>query len=480
MVKNDRDSNFRAALWTLTTKVIPQASPILQPSLTKIAQLLGNYLLSPEESEKLYHEIREIWLNEPLEIDRRINLLAYCAWKLRLYLTFDETDTAYQLFRKLIQLIRHDDPSIDELEAIGFLDSESFPLPIIPGEDIEFLYIVAEACQQRKGTVTLKRLAEMTKYPIKNVISYLKKLEIVFGCLFASEALGLYDVRVEIDLHSNKQLLPLLEKFKPFAIRCEAHSPKQFSKTVSLSNFTPERLSVEFYYPVNQQDSLFAWAKRNNLKLHIRFEQHIYQNFNVYYRDAWHAKKLTRIKTDAFQTTIENRKERIELSKAHLQIIELYLKQAVFSTGKEQGTIDGLLPFSNLGEHLGLREDWARHTAANLFNQGILVRYSLSLLVGFWPEIILEGNELSLHEKAQQYLYARREKLQLFDDETGSKTRLYRLYVPEISKQIMQQSGFRIIKRLYYAPPPLIQSTSYNFEEFSWNAPHLPEINENF
>ncbi|MFX1513612.1 MAG: hypothetical protein ACFFCQ_13595, partial [Promethearchaeota archaeon] len=191
--------------------------------------------------------------------------------------------------------------------------------------------------------------------------------------------------------------------------------------------------------------------------------------------------KITRIKADAFHTTIENRKERIELSKPILQIIETYLKRATFSTANEPGTIAELIPFSKLGDLFGLREDWARQTASSLFNNKILVRYFLSHLLGFDPEILLEGDELSLHGNAQQYLYARRETLQPSGDmEKDSETRLYRLYIPEVSKQTIQQIGFRIIKRLHYAPPPLIQVAHYNFKQSCWKTLHLPEIHKIF
>jgi hypothetical protein len=478
MAKSDRTSDFRAALWTLTTRVIPKASPVLQSSLSKIAQLLGNYILSPEESEKLYHEIREIWFNEPLEIDPRINLLAYCAWKLRLYLIFDQTESAYQLFKELIGQIRHSDPSSEELEPICLPDSKRFPLPTIPVEHIEFLYTVAEACQQEHGSITIKKIAEMSAWTQQKVISYLNKLEMWFDCLVATEALGLYWVRAEIEIHSINIIPQLLHKFKPFTIRCEVHSPRKHSKSFTPSDFIPQRFSVEFLYPIDRQRELLDWGRKNNLILYRLIEHNLYQNFNVFFNDQWHGKKTTRLLKDAFQTTIDYPKDRIEITKELLRIIEVYKTPAAFSKVRIKGTTDTLLPFADLGTQLGLRENWARQIASNLFKQGILVRYQISYPLSFTPEMLLDGEELALHVEAQRYLYARRETLQPFKEErNGLDSKIYRLYIPEISPN-MQQMGFRMIKQLYHEQPPLILVNRYNFSKFCWKSPNLPELGD--
>jgi hypothetical protein len=474
MSVDDRFLKFREAIWVFTDKILPKIDPVLQPSLADIAWLMANHFFAPEDSKKLYLKIREIWRNRSLEPNYQIELLSLGAWKIRLLLTFNQQESAFKLFQYITKAVRYKKEELEaELEAVCLPSSDNFPLPKISEADIEFLFGIGRTCQQTQGNLTISHIAKQINLTKENVISYLQKLEMVFGCMISLNALDLFWIRAEIDIKSHQSYAQLIERFKPIAHRCEAHS--SLLKSNKTTEFQPTRFSIEFLYPIKLKNTLKKWAIKNGVCIYYLTKQQLYQNFNILYNDPWNPQDVNQLKSKGFITIMENSSNILELSRPILQIIETYLKPVAFYEGRETEVVDCLLPFYKLGSHLKLQAEKAHQLAVKLFQQRILVPYVYSDLFFFTPEIILEGNEFLLHDEARRYLYARAEGLQSLLAE--EKEDLFRLYVSTVSTKLLKQYKCRIVKRLYWEPPaPIIQADMYDFDHSCWKYHELPQI----
>ncbi len=476
-----RVDKFREAIWLFVAKTLPKMPVELQPSLADMAWLMANHFFSPEVSQKLYLRLQKIWLNRSLESNNQVELLAYCAWKLQLYLTFNQPEIAFSLFQEIIKVIRYNDHKLEtNLELCCIPNSKKFPLPRIPEEDMKFLFGISQACQQSQSNLTINYLANKMACSQKDLIWYLNKIKMVIGSLVAFEALGLYMLRVEIEISSNQNWPQLLERIKPIIYRCEAHTSP--SKTPKENDLYPTQLSMEFLYPISQEKPLFKWAARNKIRVLRKVEQYLYQNFNVLYKDQWDPLGTTRLKSKGSRTSIIITSNKLEVNKRLLRITETYLKPAAFLGNRKAETADCLLPFHRLGSYLKMREKWAHKTAAELFQKRILVPFLYSELLRFDPEFILEGEELTLQDKAKSYLYTRGEMLQPFNVEKqawNQHQKVFRLYVPKVSVSDFEEFEVRSLKRLYWASPrPLIQVNMYDFKKSSWKCPKLPDLHD--
>ncbi|MFX1513866.1 MAG: hypothetical protein ACFFCQ_14880, partial [Promethearchaeota archaeon] len=455
----DSLSDLREAVWTFTNHIIPSAPLHLQESLLNIVWLMNNFFLSQEESEMLYLKIFEIWDSESLEIDQEKELLAWCAWKLRLYLLFDQKQTALHLFRELMKSVRR---GISEQELLRLCSDSSthFPLPKISEEDTKSLFRIAEVFQAKEGSITIKQLADLMHLTKGEVIDFLTKFEITFGCMVAAEALGLYHLYAEVEVQDLETLPQLLEYLKPFVIRCAILSGLQQSPN------NPRRLSFRFYYPIEKQDRLFDWAIKNKIRLYRQSERHIYQNFNVLLKEFWFEKKTTEMEEASFQITLENSIDQIKLTRDILQIVETYLITTFFSKAQIPQKLNHLIPYSKLSDKLGLREEWSRHMAAKLFSKRVLVRY-FYISHFFRPSFLLKGPELVLHTEAKKYLYARLESYIPFNNEimTWERQKVYQLYSLSLSPELLQKYPTMKINRVFESQPPVISARMYDFDK---------------
>ncbi len=464
--------DFKEALWTFTTKIIPSAPSHLQKSLLNIAWIMGNYSLSQEESEKLFFEIYEIWDKGSFKYEPRKELLAWCAWKLHVYLLFDQKEIAFQLFRQLMRTVRRG-ISEQDLNQLCSDSSTKFPLPRIPKEDIEFLYTLAKVCQSQRGGVTIRRLAGMQNLTHKKVEEYLTKFEITLGCIVAAEALGLYHLYVEVEIENEEKIYQFLELLKPFIIRSDFLSP------LNQHLDGPKRISFRFHYPIEEKDQLFKWAIDNRVRLYRQIECHIYQNFNILHKESWHEKETSEEEQKIFHVTLINTKDQIEITEDIIRIIETYLIPTVFSKARVPATSDQLIPYKDLGILFGLREEQTRRMAARLFSNQILIRYFYSSIL-FSPSLMIEGPELELHTEAKKYLYARLESFLPFNEEirTWEREKVYQLYSLDLSPDLLQKYSIRRIKRLHSGELPWIRADMYDFNQDSWKVPKLPTISD--
>ncbi len=472
MLPADRLSDLRTALWKLTTDIIPQTPENLQPALANMVRLLGNHLLDPEESYKIFTEIREIWDIDSLELDPRINILALCTWKMRLYLIFNLAESAFQLFRRVMQVVRTGGPDYEELQFVARPHSAEFPFPLIPDEDIEFLNTVGYAIQEYSD-VSIRKLAKLSDLSQQKTLSRLKKFEMVFGYMVAVETLGLNWVRAEIELRSADRLSLLLEKFKPFAYRCELHSPNH-------EKLFPARFSVEFLYPVDQQKQLKEWGKRNNGQLYQQVGQHIYQNYNALNKGQWYDKETTQPKRGVHQSVLRNVHKQIKLTRDLLRVLESCRQGVRFRSDLVTENREKPAPDYQLRLQFMLKEDWMWKLAGNLFKQGILVPYFFSNLLLWRPEYVVEGDNLKFHTEGIKFLYARQETLKSIEEpDDGVNLTKSRLYVPEVTPELQYQKEFRRVKRIHYSPNEVLTRMSqYSFEGACWKAPNLPTIRE--
>ncbi|MFX1511121.1 MAG: hypothetical protein ACFFCQ_00845 [Promethearchaeota archaeon] len=473
-----RALKFRESLWTFTTTVLPKISPTLQPSIADIAWLIVNHFFTPVDNEELYLKYVKIWKNRPVESNPSVELLAICAWRIRLYLTYNQPEMAFKLFQQITKTVLHKRPFLDsELETCCLPTSKRFPLPKIPDSDISLLFDLGEILKQTKENLTLRTFTKQINIPFKELISHLQRLEMVFGNMVAFEALGLYWLRAEVKINSNRSVQPLIERFNPLAYRCELHSTLMKYQEGHENNI--ERFSIEFAYPIDQEDVLFEWTIKNKIKLYRKIKEQLYQNFNVLYKDPWHPMDVARSK-NAFLITFKHNLDRITLNKQLLQIIEIYQKIKIFSKGIEIDEADCLLPFHKLGAHLKMDVAKIYQKAPNFFQQQILTPYFYSRLLGYTPEKVVEGSESLLHDEGKTYLYARGESLQPFIEEKKSWTdKIFRLYVPNISSKLIELYGFRALKRVFWdVPPYFVHVNRYNIKKSCWQYPKLPNIQD--
>ncbi len=478
MRADKRALKFREVIWTFTTTVLPKIPPILQPSVADIAWIILNHYFTPADNEELYFKYEKIWKNRPIEPNNHVELLAICAWKMRLYLTYNQPEMAFKLFQQVTKTILHKGDTLDsELEACCLPTSERFPLPKIPDTDISLLFDLGETFKQAKENLTLRSITRKMNISLENLKTHLNKLEMVFGNMVAFEAFGLYWLRAEVEIDSNHSVQPLIERFKPLAYRCEVHSPLVKSHEVYDNDST--RFSVEFAYPIDQTHVLFEWAIQNKIKLFRRVKEMLYQNFNVLYRDPWHPMDIIPSR-NAFLITFTHDLNRIALNKRLLQIIEVYQKLRIFSKGNEGDVADCLLPFHKLGAYLKMDVATVYQEAPTLFQKQILVPYFYSSFLGYTPEKVIEGNESILHDEAKGYLYARSEAIQPFIKEKNSwDDKIFRLYVPEILPRLHELYGFRTLKRVYWdVPPCFVQVKRYDMKRSCWQYPKLPSFRD--
>ncbi|MFX0209988.1 MAG: hypothetical protein ACFFDT_28665, partial [Candidatus Hodarchaeota archaeon] len=406
MSVDERILKFREAIWAFTNNILPKISTELQPSVADIAWLIINHFFSPEDSEELYSKFQRIWGNRSVESNYHVELLAYCAWKIRLYLTFNQPEMAFSLFQQIAKTVVHKVANLkSELEKCCLPTSKYFPFPKIQENDVSLLYGIAETFRQTQKNLTLRLLANRLKTPFEELLLQLKRLEVVFGCMIAFEALGLYWLRAEVEINSFHGLQRLIERFKPLAYRCEIHDQFHNDDTTSFS--------VEFTYPIAQKKILFEWASENRIRLYRKVNEQIFQNFNVLYKEPWSPKDVTVVKP-GIQTIFEYNIDVILLNKLILQIIDIYQKLVFFTESQKIDEINCLLPIHKIGSQLKTNVVVARQEATKLFQQRILIPYFYSNLLHFTPEVVLEGNEKILHDEAQAFLYARTEALQQF------------------------------------------------------------------
>ncbi len=473
---DNRVLKFREAIWAFTANVLPKISPELRPAVADIAWLIANHFSSPEDSEELYTKFQKIWDNRSPEPNYRVELLAYCAWKIRLYLTFDQPKIAFRLFQQITKAILHKPTAlVFELESCCLSSSNNFSIPKIPEEDISTLFGIGEACEQIKGNLTLNKLTKQMKIPLNELNSYLQKFEMAFGCMVAFEAIGLYWLRAEVQVNSFHHLQQLIERFKPLAYRCEVHG----SLKRSHEGFDGDliRFSTEFAYPIAQENKLTEWAGKNRVQLYRRINERIYQNFGVLYKERWTPKDIARAKY-GFQTEFEYKTNEILLDKRLFQIVKTYITPIAFYKDMKVNELNCLLPFYKLALHLKTDVTGVHQEATKLFQKRILTPYFYSNLLHYSPEKILEGNQALLHDEAQGFLYARSEMLESFNKENQIwDERIFRLYVPDVSPKLLELHGFRALKRVYWTKiSNSIQENWYNFKISCWQSPKLPHI----
>ncbi len=481
MTINDRGAKIRDAIIIFIDKIIPRISPDLQPLLANLAWLMANHFFSPEASQELYLKLQRIWHDESLTTKEQTELLTYCAWKLRLYLTFNQPKTAFELFQHITKTVQYRENNLGDVLKVHCLPrSESFPLPKIPKEDIRFLFNVGELIQQTQSNLTVPRIADHINFSREETVSLLRKLEMVFGCMIAVEALGLYWIRAEINIPPYYNIMELVERFKPFAYRCEAHSlPSKLNKG---SDFQPDRLSVRFLYPITCKNDLFSWARKNGVFLLRNVEEHLFQNFEVLNEERWHPLAVSPLKTNTQKISIKYNANKTEVNQRVLQIVDTYLRPASFiGTGKIEPA-DFMLPLHRLGEYLKMGRSQAYQIVTTLFTQQILVPFFLSDLLLYTPDKILEIPEVLATDEARGYLYARSHMYYPLNEEKrdwDESRKITRLYVPEIVPRSLEKYDFRTVKRLFYASPrPALQINSYNVYSADWNPPKLPRLND--
>ncbi|MFX1514307.1 MAG: hypothetical protein ACFFCQ_17165 [Promethearchaeota archaeon] len=478
MSVDDRALKFREAVLIFIIKHLPKILPEVQPAVADMAWLIVNHFFSQEESKELFGKFQKIWELRSVESNYQIELLAYCAWKIRLYLTFDQPEKAFRLFQQITKILLYKGIALDaELEACCLPISKNFPFPKIPEKDILLLFGVSEAVKQTKGNLTLRMIMKQTKYGFEELIQRLQNFEMNFGCLVAFEALGLYWLRAEVEINSQNNLQPLIERFKPYVYHCEFHSPLKRSYEPCEDGF--KRFSFEFAYPIAQKNTLFEWARKNQVQLFRKVNERIYQNFNVLYKEGWTPKDTTIVKPGS-QITVDYNLNEIQLTKLVLQIIDVYQKVIFFSKGVEVDEVNCLLPIHRIGSELKTGVILARQETTKLFQQRILIPYFFSNLLVEPPEKIVEGTEFSLSDEAESFLYTRTETLQRCNEEKkGWEEKIVRMYTPEVSPKLIKMSGFRTLQRVYWeVPVSYVRVDRYDLEKSCWRFPKLPHIHD--